>query len=213
MTETENYLVVANSALVTNVFGTTPYEVWIKSSDSADTIDYINSKLVEEGRVLDSYITLDGELETMSNSPVIQITNGLFTINFLLSVILSVLGFLIFQITETRDRQTSFGIYRAMGISMKEVNRMIFAELSGIFLTGIAAGALSGMLTTVFFINIFATVYMPDKHNIPVEIYVDISDMIRLGVIFLAVFALTVFIIRRIIRNLRVTEVLKLGED
>ena len=213
ITETEKYLLVVNYTGLVNIFGMTPYEVWIRSGDSRASMEYIEEGLGSEDRKLETYTRLDDEIEKMRNRPVLQVTNGLFTINFILSVILSILGLFIFRTTEVRDRQTSFGIYRAMGISVKEINRMLLWEVLGISLTGIIAGALSGGLTTVLFIDIFATVYLPERHNIPLDIYVDANDMIRLGIIFISAFVISFVIIKRIIRNLRITEVLKLGED
>ena len=149
----------------------------------------------------------------MKGRAVIQITNGLFTIDFIISILLSVIGFLIFQITELRDRQGLFGIYRAMGISMKEINHMLFMEISGVLLSGIIAGVISGILTTVLFINIFATVYLPEKHNIPINIFIDFKDFVRLGSIILFTFIICFLIIRSIVKRLKITEVIKLGED
>ena len=83
----------------------------------------------------------------------------------------------------------------------------------GVLFSGIAAGAFSGILTTGLFINIFASVYLPQKHNIPVGIFIDVWDYIRLGIVLILTFALCFVIIRSIVKRLKITEVIKLGED
>ena len=211
--EKENYLMVINYANAISTYGITPYEVWIRGEDTESAKNYINSRFSEEGRKTEYYVSRDEEISDMNSRAVIQITNGLFTINFILSILFSVIGFLLYQITELRDRQGIFGVYRAMGISMHEINRMLLIEVSGVLFSGIAAGAFSGILTTGLFINIFASVYLPQKHNIPVGIFIDVWDYIRLGIVLILTFALCFVIIRSIVKRLKITEVIKLGED
>lgn len=213
MVEKESYLMVINYANAVSVYGITPYELWISTDNADRTRSYLDERLAEQNRDREYYINLDEEIVSMNSSAVIQITNGLFTINFLLSILLSVIGFLIFQITELRDRQSLFGVYRAMGISMREINRMLFIEVFGVLFSGILAGAFSGFITTIFYIRIFSTVYLPQRHNVPVGIYTDVWDFLRLGIILIITFAVCFVIIRRIVKKLKITEVIKLGED
>ncbi len=211
--EKENYLMVINYANAISTYGITPYEVWISCEDADSAKNYIKSRFSEDERRAEYYVSREEEISDMNSRAVIQITNGLFTINFILSILFSVLGFLLYQITELRDRQGIFGVYRAMGISMHEINRMLLIEVSGVLFSGIAAGALSGILTTKLFIKIFAAVYLPQKHNIPVGIFIDVWDYIRLGIVLVLTFAVCFMIIRSIVKRLKITEVIKLGED
>ena len=47
-------------------------------------------------------------------SPMVQITNGMYTLGFLISLILCFVGFFIYWLRSIRQRQELFGIYRAM---------------------------------------------------------------------------------------------------
>ena len=90
---------------------------------------------------------------------------------------------------------------------------MLFIEVFGVLFSGILAGAFSGFITTIFYIRIFSTVYLPQRHNVPVGIYTDVWDFLRLGIILIITFAVCFAIIRRIVKKLKITEVIKLGED
>lgn len=210
--EKENYLLVANYATVVNTFGMTPYSVWMKTEIGV-TEEEITSALEEQKIGYSDISSIEKRVADMKNSSMIQITNGMFTISFLVSVIICTVGFLIYWILSIRQRELLFGIYRAMGMSMKEVNKMLINEhLYSSLLAGIA-GAVTGILATALFGELMALAYLPKKHNVPLEIFVDGKDMISLAVIILAVFLLCLIILRHIISGLKIAQALKMGED
>ena len=149
----------------------------------------------------------------MQNSSMIKITNGLFTLDFLVALLLCVIGYLIHWITSIRDRGLLFGIYRAMGISMREVNRMLTLEQIFLSLGPVLAGVGAGSVATKLFSKLFAVVYLPEKHAVSLETYISGADFLRLGVIIGASIIVCFIIIRQIIRRMKITEALKLGED
>ena len=85
-----------------------------------------------------------------------MITNGLFTLDVLVALLLCVLGYLIHWITSIRDRELLFGIYRAMGISMREVSRMLTLEQLFLSLGPVLAGIGAGSVATILFAKLFS---------------------------------------------------------
>ena len=77
----------------------------------------------------------------------------------------------------------------------------------------IAAGVVAGTVASKLFAKVFAAVYLPQKHNIKVFISSYGPDLIKLAVLLLVVVFVCVFWIRRIVRGLKITEALKLGDD
>ena len=120
---------------------------------------------------------------------------------------------MIYWITSIRDRELLFGIYRAMGISRGEINKMIGIEQIFLSLMSIFAGVIAGTLASKFFVKLFAAVYLPQKHNVEVFISSYGGDMIKLAIVLLIVVLVCVFWIRKIVRGLNITEALKLGDD
>lgn len=208
----ENYLVVGNYASEVSAFGLTPYEVWMRPADGISR-DKLDSALSDAG-IHPSSITLQTEdIRAKKDSSIMQITNGLFTITFLISILLLTVGFLIFWITSIKSRELLFGIYRAMGIRMKEISRMLVHEQIWSSLAAFLAGGAIGYLATGLFASLYACVYLPEKHVMPLQVFLSGTDALRLGGIFLAVFVLVLLVLRRIVKSLRISEALKLGED
>ena len=214
LVERENYLVVANFTMAVNTFQKRPYQVWVRTNHTADEIkEAVISKMGNMDRGLKNVEGVTENIDEMKNSSFIKITNGLFTLSFLVALILCVLGYLIHWITSIRDRELLFGIYRAMGISMGEINRMLSLEQIFMSLGPVLAGVGAGMLATVLFAKIYAVVYLPEKHAIKLLTYISGGDMIRLGIIIGGAIIACFIIIRTIIKKLKITEALKLGED
>ncbi len=223
--ETENYLMVANFGNAYSSFGVLPYEVWGSTEKSEGTDNYgdgveedeVTAKLKDiygdSGRTVESVNTWKTELQKEKSTAIIQITNGLFTADFLIAIILCIVGYMIYWITSIRDRELLFGIYRAQGITKKEINRMLVIEQTFLSIMSILAGIIAGVLASKFFAKVFAAVYLPEKHSVAVFDSAYGGDMIRLGVVLLIVVAICFIWIRRIVKGLNITEALKLGED
>ena len=210
----ENHLVVANYANVLNTFNATPYEIWIKSSlNQKDMQATIDECFEGTDRYLYKFDCLENSITQMKSSALIQITNGIFTAMFIIALLLCIMGFMIHWISSIRDRTLMFGIYRAMGISMGEVERMLVIEQVFLSVISIIAGVVSGIVATKMFSKIFAVVYLPQKHSLPLQTVTAANDMIRLGIILLATVLICMLVLRRIINKMNITQALKLGED
>jgi Predicted permease. len=192
----------------------TPYSVWVKTGHSEEEIkNAVTDKMSNGKRKLKGTVGLTEKIDEMKNSSIIKITNGLFTLNFLVALILCVLGYLIHWITSIRDRELLFGIYRAMGLSMKEINKMLSMEQLFMSLGPVLAGIGAGTIATILFSKLFAVVYLPEKHAVKLLTYVSGADMIRLCIIMMIAIVACFMIIRGIIKKLKIAEALKLGED
>ncbi len=208
----EHYLVVANYASVAGSFGLTPYSVWMKKAPGVDDAD-IESCLKEAGTKITKWSSVDRQVQKSRNSAMIQVTNGMFTMSFLISLLICSVGFLIYWIMSMKSRELLFGVYRAMGMPMRQINKMLINEQIFGSLLPILAGSAVGALGTGLFAKLIALIYLPQEHNIAVHIVRYGSDMIKLSVVILFVVLVCYLVIRRIIGGMKVAEALKLGED
>ena len=212
--EKESFLAVMNYTGMVNSFGLLPYEVWVKTDKSAEEIsDAVKENFKNNKRFLSDIDSWSDNIKDEKSSAIMQITNGLFTADFLIALILCIIGYLIYWITSIRDRELLFGIYRAMGISRKEINRMLIIEQIFLSFMSIFAGILAGTLASKLFVNVFSAVYLPQKHNLEVFVNSYGADLIKMGVVLVVVVIWCVLWIRRIVRGLNITEALKLGDD
>lgn len=211
-TEVEKYLVVTNYAYTVSAFSQTPYQVWINMKNAEDyqqILDYIE----EQEIVLSSYESAAENIVEMQESPMVLITNGLFSLSFLIAIILCTVGFLIYWITSIKQRELLFGIYRAMGMSMGEINKMLINEqIFSSFLAGIAGYGV-GTMTVTLFVKLIAVVYLPESHNIAIALTVNPLDIIKLSIVVVVMFIICFIVIRTILKRMNITQALKLGED
>lgn len=212
MQEEEHYLIVANYSVVINAFQKTPYEMWMRLSSDAD-VDKITETMTGMGIDLKSMVNCEEEVQRQRDSSMIQITNGMFSIGFIVSLLICAVGFLIFWVLTIKEREMLYGIYRAMGMSMKEIIKMLVTEQIFSSLLAALSGFGVGVITTVLFTKLISVVYLPKKHNIPMEIFVKPEDSIKIVVIIAIAFTACFMIMRRTVKNMNITKALKMGED
>ena len=109
----------------------------------------------------------------------------MFTLSFILSLIVCSVGFLLYWVMTLKQRELQFGIYRAMGMRMREVKAMLLNEQIFLSFLPLLAGAGIGITATAMFVRLISIIYLPQKHNIGVNVYIYQSDMLELaGVLF-----------------------------
>lgn len=210
--EQENYLIVANYATVIDTFGMTPYHIWMRLSDGASP-EQIAAYLEEQGIRVAAWTSAEEEIEDSRSLARIQITNGMFTMSFLISLLVCSVGFLLYWILSIRQREMQLGVYRAMGMRMKEIRRMLYNEQLFRSLLSILAGSGAGAVSTLLFVKLVTLVYLPRKHNIDIRIYICGTDLVKLFAVVCAVAVLCLFVMRRLLKNMKIAQALKLGED
>lgn len=208
----ETYLIVMNYATAFGNYETTPYEVWMKLADG------VSSKEVEE--VLEtmelSYPVITGvekQVAEMKESTLIQITNGMFTLSFIIALVLCAVGFMIYWIASIRQRELLFGVYRAMGMTVQDINKMLINEHIFSTLLSVLTGAGVGMIATVIFAELFGVVYLPQLHNIEIFLHFDMGDITKIAVVVILMMVVCLMVLRRLIKSMNITQALKLGED
>ncbi|MBQ4090003.1 MAG: ABC transporter permease, partial [Clostridia bacterium] len=206
----DRYLVVANFGYLKSLWGTQPYEIWIKSPESADSV---NAYAAESGMRYLKYSDIFSRIDAMKNSPAIQGTNGILTLSFIIGLILCAAGFLIFWILSIQSRSLQFGIYRAMGMSVGELIAMLINEHFWQSVTSVAAGAGIGYLVSRLYIPLIQIAYSTANASLPLEVTRNLTEHIRLIVIILAVLVVCISVLITLVRKLKIAQAIKLGED
>ena len=120
---------------------------------------------------------------------------------------------LIYWVLSIRSRELLFGIFRAMGMSMREILLMLVNEQ--IFISGlsIAMGAGIGVLASRLYIPLIQLAYSASDQSVPLAILIQSGDMIRLFVIVGLVLLLCMVVLGVLIRRINISQALKLGEE
>ena len=189
-----------------------PYQIWYDLEDGVSA-DQLYDHLIETGIDITKFVSISDQIEKLASTPDIQITNGLFTLSFIIALVLCGVGFLIYWIAAIRKRELLFGVYRAMGLSVKNINRMLIYEHIFSTLLSVIAGGIVGITSTFLFIKLFCVVYLPERSNISIETYFEVGDMIKLFASLTIMIIVCMLVLRRQVKKLNITQALKLGED
>lgn len=209
-TEGDHFMIVANLSKIQAVDGVLPYYVWLDMDGSTQPVyDFIGENKMKLTYFTDSY----AEILSLKNEPVIQGTNGILTVSFIVVLLLCGVGFLIFWVLSIRSRALQFGIFRAMGMSMKEILIMLFGEQ--LFITGssLIMGTLIGLIGSYLYIPLIQIAYGSADSMIPLSIEPAISDMVKIFVVVAIIIGVCMVVLGKIIKEIKISQALKLGED
>ena len=207
---TENYLIVANLAQIQHTYGLRPYQVWLKTAGTSQFIyDYARENNI-------SYTTFEdvsSKMIAVKNDALFQGTNGILTMSFIVILILCCTGFLIYWILSIRQRELLFGVFRAMGMTRREVIQMLINEQ--IFSSGVSIliGTMIGLLASRMFVPLVQIFYASTDQAIPLEVVNKALDMVRLFSIIGIVIIICMIVLGKLISRINISQALKLGED
>lgn len=212
VTTRENYMVVAHYSKLKSVYGVKPYQVWIglkEGHDSAEAYRWFEDKKVR----LTKYVDKESVLKSTVEDPLLQGTNGVLTMGFIVTILLCAVGYMIYWIMSIRSREMIFGVLRACGMHKGELIHMLMNEqlFSGVF--SVAAGIGVGKLASEMFVPIIQQAYAATNQVLPMHLVVNASDMERLYGVIAAVMLLCLAVLILLIFKMNVTKALKLGEE
>lgn len=209
---TDNYVVVTHLATLQQSWGTVPYEVWMTLEEGADADEIYQWIQDNDVRVV-KYSNKAEELQRVVEDPLLQGTNGVLTMGFLVTIILCAVGYLIYWIMSIRSREMLFGVLRACGMHKGELFQMLINEqiFSGVF--SILAGIGIGKVASDMFVPIIQTAYAASNQVLPMRLITNPVDMIRLYGVVVAVMAVCLMVLIWLVFKLNVAKALKLGEE
>lgn len=205
------YFIVASFSKITSSWGTQPYQVWIRNASGSS--QYIYDFAEDNQLKFVTFKDTNADLIRLKNDPVFQATNGILTVGFMVVLVLCSVGFLIYWILSIHSRRLQFGIFRAMGMTMKEIVGMLVNEQLWLSLSSIVAGVLVGHLTSQLFVPLIQVTYAGAGQNVPLTVVTSRLDEIRLLTVVGAVMIVCLIILSREVRKIRIAQALKLGED
>ena len=122
-------------------------------------------------------------------------------------------GFMIFWILSIRSRTLQFGIFRAMGMPMRDVFSMLINEQVLISLLSAAMGVGVGWVASRLYVPLIQMSYTTQDVSLPLRIVAEGSDYGRLLLVVGILFVVCILVLGLIIRKIRIAQALKLGED
>ncbi len=208
----DNYLVVTHYDRLRQLWGVVPYEIWLQLKegyDSQDVIAWIQDNDVHVRKFTDKAADVQNAVE----DPLLQGTNGVLTMGFIVTILLCGVGYLIYWIMSIRSREMIFGVLRACGMHKGELFHMLMNEqiFSGVF--SVFAGIGIGKLASVMFVPILQQAYAASNQVLPMKLVVNASDMMRLYGVIAGVMIVCLLVLILLLLKMNVAKALKLGEE
>ncbi len=208
----DSYLLVTHFSVLKEKLGDEPYEIMIKMKSDATEAD-INTWLTDNKVRLTKYINRRTDLEDAQTDPLLQGTNGVLTMGFVVTLILCAVGYLIYWIMSLKERELVFGVLRASGMHTAELFQMLFMEQLFCGVLSIAAGLGIGKLTSGLFVPILQQVYASSTQLLPMVLITRSEDLWRLLAVIVAVLVICLVCLSVLLLKMNVTKALKLGEE
>ncbi|MNS19299.1 outer membrane-specific lipoprotein transporter subunit LolC [compost metagenome] len=204
--------VIANLDYIYDQVPMIPYEVWLKMKPGAKVAP-IYTKLSEKDITISKIKDVRTELVTQSKLPTRGGVFGILSLGFLVSVIVSLIGYILFWFFNLSGRVVQFGILRAMGLSRRQLTIMLLAEqilTAGLSIVlGIAIGKLAGRLYLPF----LQTADNVTSQVPPFRIVFDAKDTQQLYLVVAFMLLMGAGLLFWQIRRLKVHQAVKLGEE
>jgi putative ABC transport system permease protein len=122
-------------------------------------------------------------------------------------------GFIIFWILSIRQRVLQFGIFRAMGLTKRELVTIILWEQILISAVAVIMGILIGGLASELFVPLFQIVEAGTDRLIPFATAYKRQDYFRIYALVVAMLAIGITAISRFTTHIKMDQAVKLGED
>ena len=208
--ETQSLAVVNLGQIHTN-WGVWPYQIWMRTN--VDSHQFIYDFISDNGiRTLEFYDSARS-LAAILSDPIVQSTNGMLTIVFIMTMLLCFTGFLIYWILSIKGRLLQFGVFRAMGMGMRGIISILISEQVLITISALVIGGVIGGLASRFFVPLVQLSYTAADQVIPLLVAMELRDYFTIYGICGFMLALCVAVLVRYTLRVDVSQVLKLGED
>jgi len=208
----QQYFVIANLDTIHKYMRVEQYSVWMSLDEGASSAALYASINDENIRLFRINDTLQ-ELIAVKSDPLMRGINGSLTLGFIITLCVTFIGFLIYWILSVKSRLLQFGILRSLGLKRSKVISALIWEQLLVSGSAAAAGLGVGILTSRLFVPTLQQIYPVSEQIPPFRASANISDLVILLGTIGTMLGVGLIILAVIIRQLKVDQILKLGED
>ncbi|OXM85963.1 ABC transporter permease [Paenibacillus rigui] len=203
---------IANLDYIYDQSPVTPYEVWLKMKEGAKVaplLEALNAKQIQIASVKD----VRNELIAQKKHPARGGVFGILSLGFLVSVLVSLIGYILYWFFNLSSRVVQFGVLRAMGLSRRQLTGMLLLEQGFTAGLSIGLGIGIGKLTSYLFLPFLQTAENVKTQVPPFRVVFNARDTDQLYVVVAFMMLTGALLLFLHIRRLRVHQAVKLGEE
>lgn len=204
--------IVANLDYIYDQLPLIPYEVWLKMDPDAlmaPVVDYITKANLEIVSVKDAR----NDLIVQSKLPTRGGIFGILSLGFLVTVAITLAGYLLYWFFNLSGRVVQFGVLRAMGLSKFQLTSMLLIEQ--VLTAGLAIGLGFGIgkLVSYIFLPFLQTADNASEMLPPFRVIFRSSDTNQLMAVVLVMMIIGAGLLLLHIKKLKVHQAVKMGEE
>ncbi|MFE5319807.1 ABC transporter permease [Paenibacillus sp. NPDC056579] len=203
---------IANLEYIYDQAPMVPYEVWLKMKEGAKVaplLEQLNQKQIQIASVKD----VRNELIVQKKHPARGGVFGILSLGFLVSVFVSLIGYILYWFFNLSSRVVQFGVLRAMGLSRRQLTGMLLLEQGFTAGLSIALGIGIGKLTSYVFLPFLQTAENVKTQVPPFRVVFNARDTDQLYIVVAFMMLTGAALLFMHIRRLRVHQAVKLGEE
>ena len=207
----DRFLLVTNLGRIHTNWGIYPYQVWMRTNTPSNRFFYEFAQELELNFI--HFEDAKAEVVSSRNDPILQGTNGVLTAGFIFTFLASFTGYLIYWTLSIKSRVLQFGVFRAIGMTKKDLIRLLINEQILISFSAIAIGSFVGGIAARLFVPMIQMAYSPSLQKIPLMVVTYGRDYVNIFAIIGLMMLLCLVILGILISKVNMAGALKLGED
>lgn len=209
--DTERFFVV-NLDYLFDQMGATPYDVWAKTDGKTPPQQTVN-ELRDHDFIVSRFVDARETALRLRDDPSRTGIFGILTVGFIVSTLLTVLGFMLYSFLSAKRRMQQLGILRAMGLSIQQLISLFLFEQGFLILLGVAVGTVLGVLTGTLFIP-FLQIKSEAHAGIPRFVVMTAwSDITKIYFMFGIILAIAFPAFIWMLTRMKIHEAIKFGEE
>lgn len=205
-------LVVGHLSYIQTNLALEPYDVWLKLKPDASA-KALYDAMADKKFEITKLTNTQQDLIQSKNEPFRLAVNGVMTLGFVVSMLITFVGFLLYWLLSLSGRTLQFGILRAMGISFPQLLGMLVMEQALTSGAAVAIGAGAGKAASRLFVPMFQLSFDTATQVPPFRVMFELLDTLRLFSVVGTMIALGLLLLGILLSRIRIHQAVKLGED
>ena len=188
-----------------------PYEVWLRLAPGTPRDDVLIGAALRGFNVVNrgyAPAAIMGE----RTRPERQGVFGLLSAGFVATAALTVLGLLLHTVVSFRRRSVELGLLRVIGLSVRQLAALLAVEQLVILASGVIAGTLIGVSASRLFVPLLQVDGGEHPLTPPFAVRINWGSIGVIYLLFGALLLLAMLVTLKLVRRLRLFQIIKLGE-
>ncbi|MFQ3534655.1 MAG: FtsX-like permease family protein [Aggregatilineales bacterium] len=188
-------------------------EVWLKAAEGFTAAQIVAALQPSGERAWLRLQTLEGERQTLQTDPLGRGLLGLMFTQFIVALALSIVGLLTYTALTAAARRAEFGVLRALGLPVGRVIGQLAFEQGFVIGLGALLGGLLGALLSDQVVPRLAQDASGAQITPPFIVQAETGALLQYGALIGTVLLVVLLVSAVLVRQLSLSQTLRLGED